>query len=215
MDEMTKIQPQTEHGIGRSRIPLLPSLAAGDGRFWGAPAAIAEAQSIWRKEGYGSLDRGVRRKFLGLLVSKFPFQDGVNWGGAIWQHFFSPTDYIGKEYVFSSSGFPSPAVFSEKEAPWPSWPTPWNISSRQREGFHVHKNGWNSGKAAVCNWRHFCWGSPSLQMGMGQNRIGVPKPPSWEWPVIECNIFHVKNLCWCWVQSYLDSWMVTIFPKSA
>ena len=78
MDEMTKIQPQTEHGIGRSRIPLLPSLAAGDGRFWGAPAAIAEAQSIWRKDGYGSLDRGVRRKFLGLLVSKFPFQDGVN-----------------------------------------------------------------------------------------------------------------------------------------
>lgn len=85
-------------------------------------------------------------------------------------------------------------LFFWAEAPWPSWPTPCNISSRQREGFHVHKNGWNSGKAAVCNWRHFCWGSPSLQMGMGQNRIGVPKPPSWEWPVIECNIFHVKNL---------------------
>ena len=41
--------------------------------------------------------------------------DGVDWGGTIWQHFFFPTDYIGnKEYVFSSSGFPSPAVFSEQ-----------------------------------------------------------------------------------------------------
>ena len=99
----------TEHGIGRSSIPL-PSLAAGDGRFFGMfflgkPAAIAEAQSIWRKEGYGSLDRGVRRKFLGLLVSKVPFQDG--WvDRSNLATFFFPTDYIGnKEYVFSSSGF--------------------------------------------------------------------------------------------------------------
>lgn len=44
--------------------------------------------------------------------------------------FFFRTDFIGnKEYVFSSSGFPSPAIFlSRKRHREPSWPTPCNIS---------------------------------------------------------------------------------------